>query len=115
LPRRRSPGVWRSFSRRTEAFLLPLMDWTTDEARASRAWDGEDLFASRLRDAYLDTLAHTDQLPADLLRALLSHLAAVAVYCAADPMTWVMDFTARASEEQRVEWMIHIEQLLQGL
>jgi hypothetical protein len=107
-----------------EAFLLPLMDWKTDEHRARRAWDGylsigrinDELFRSGLRDGYLATVAHADQLQADLRHPLISHLAAVAVYSTtSDPLTWTQDFTARADEEQRVEWMTQVAQSLRDL
>ena len=106
-----------------ENFLLPLMDWTTDETRARRVWEGyltigrisDKLFEAGLRDGYLAAVAHPDRLPADLRQSLSSHLAAVAVYSTADPLTWVDDFTAQASEDQRVGWMTRVALTLHDL
>ncbi|GAA1843430.1 DUF4020 domain-containing protein [Asanoa iriomotensis] len=106
-----------------EEFLLPLMTWAGDEDRAVRAWTGyltggrinDDLCEAGLRSAYLETVAHADRLPDDLGRALLEHLAAIAIHSATDPLTWVDAFTAAADEQQRTEWLGEITQAVGNL
>jgi AraC-like DNA-binding protein len=105
-----------------EQFLLPLMTWAGNEDQAVRAWTGyltigritDDLFTALAND-YLDTVKLADQLPDDLSDALLGHLAAIAVYSATDPLTWVHEFTARAAERQRVTWISKVAQTLDNL
>lgn len=92
--------------------LLPILDWAADREQTAAAWQGfltwgrwnDALLQAGLLDGYLETAAHAEDLPKELLRQLAGHLTSIAMYAHVDPSTWLRRFVVAAPEELRVLW-----------
>lgn len=104
-----------------EARLLPLFDWTSEEAAA--AWQGfltwgranDGLFEAGLLEHYLTATTHTAEFPKDLRRQLAKHLTSIVMYASVDPATWLTRFVLAASEDLRVLWAQQVKHALTQL
>lgn len=102
--------------------LLPLFNWT-NEAEASAAWQGfltwgrwnDGLLQSGLLDAYMATTTHAEELPNDLRRQFVGHLASIAMFAPVDPSNWLIRFICAASEDLRVAWTQEVGRALAHL
>jgi hypothetical protein len=99
--------------------VLPLLQWN-NSTRAVRAWDGflvwgrwEDaLLDAGLFEAYQGAINAWSSLSERQREGLCSHLAAIAIYSARDPITWLSHFISEAPPEGRIEWAREVGRLL---
>ena len=95
--------------------VLPLFDPTIDESRALRCWDGQlisgglsrELLEAGLLEHYVKIFPLVGSLGAEACRALIDHLACIALIRNIDPLEegWLRRFTVDVEVEQRVQWI----------
>jgi len=103
--------------------VLPLFDWTIDKTRAAQAWSGylqwgrwnNALFAA-MRPYLEQTYKRIGSELPDLVDALATRLAGVALYGSEDPWHgWLEKFIADADPPTRVAWVRQVGHELRQL
>ncbi|WP_305785572.1 SIR2 family protein [Symbioplanes lichenis] len=105
-----------------ESRILPLLDWSSDEERARRCWDGylssgrvnDRLLEAGLRTSLLEAARRVDQFRPERGRGITGVLAQVTFYATADPGEWLPKFTRTAPTEARTAWIRDVDELLAG-
>ena len=108
----------------TRTNLLPLFDWAAaDPGDVRAAWQtflrqgqfDDGLLGAGLFDYYLETLRHTETLGARTTARLGGHLAAIALFAATDPASWLPTLVTDAPEEVQLAWVRGVARSLRDM
>jgi hypothetical protein len=101
--------------------FLPLLDWSTDPARAQQAWhsflkldEWNEALLPDLLPLYEKVFEHLSSETMDVRKRFIWHLAGIAVLSTSNPLKdeWVMRFLASVDVEDRKTWAYYVGQCL---
>jgi hypothetical protein len=90
--------------------LLSLFDWSVDEVRATRSWQGflawgrwQKSYLDEMLPLYAQTVSHLNQLPPKFRESFAGHVAGIAVFGKTDALAdgWLRSFIREFDREMR--------------